>query len=112
MYLKKNSSFRYLLYVAESPKQSLVEYLYLGTFGETPKASRPIVIIYDVENLTFAAIETIPEHYSVGEITWKSDSSGIIQRSLLVSLNLFKNLMFSTFSVYTSQKFHKKVKFD
>ena len=56
----------------------MVEYLYLGSFGETPKASRPIVIIYDIENLTFAAIETIPEHYSVGEISWKSDSSGII----------------------------------
>ena len=56
----------------------MVEYLYLGSFGETPKASRPIVIIYDIENLTFAAIETIPEHYSVGEISWKYDSSGII----------------------------------
>ena len=69
---------RYIIYVAESPKQSLAEYLYLGTFGETPKASRPIVIIYDIENLTFKAIETIPEHYSVGEISWKTDSSGII----------------------------------
>ena len=77
-YSNKNNLYRYILYVAESPKQSLVEYLYLGTFGEMPKASRPIVIIYDIENLTFKPIETIPEHYTAGEISWKADSSGII----------------------------------
>lgn len=70
--------YRHILYVAESPKQSLADYLFLGTFGETPKATRPIVIIYDIETLTFKALETIPEHYSAGQIIWKPDSSGII----------------------------------
>ena len=70
---------RLLLYVAESPVNLLAKFLYLGTFGETPKgASRPIVILYDVEKVTFTPLKTIPEFYSAGEISWKSDSSGIL----------------------------------
>ena len=57
----------------------MAKYLFLGTFGETPKgASRPIVILYDIETLTFSHLKTVPEFYSVGEISWKFDSSGII----------------------------------
>jgi hypothetical protein len=70
--------FRYLLYVAESPANPLAKYLYLGTFGESPKASRPIVILYDVQNLAFSPLETIPPFYSAGDISWKPDSSGIV----------------------------------
>ena len=57
----------------------MAQYLYLGNFGETPKgASRPIVILYDIEKVTFTPLKTIPEFYSAGEISWKLDSSGIL----------------------------------
>ena len=70
---------RHLLYVAESPENPLAKFLYLGTFGETPKeATRPIVILYDVEKVTFTPLKTIPEFYSAGEISWMPDSSGIL----------------------------------
>ena len=70
---------RQLLYVAESPENPLAKFLYLGTFGETPKeATRPIVILYDVEKVTFTPLKTIPEFYSAGEISWMPDSSGIL----------------------------------
>ena len=70
---------RKLLYVAESPIKPMAQYLYLGNFGETPKgASRPIVILYDIEKVTFTPLKTIPEFYSAGEISWKLDSSGIL----------------------------------
>ena len=70
---------RHLLYVAESPGNPLAKFLYLGTFGETPKeATRPIVILYDVEKVTFTPLKTIPEFYSAGEISWMPNSSGIL----------------------------------
>ena len=70
---------RHLLYVAESPENPLAKFLYLGTFGETPKeATRPIVILYDVEKVTFTPLKTIPEFYSAGDIIWMPDSSGIL----------------------------------
>ena len=37
---------------------------------------------------------------------------GLLQRSLLIPLNSFKNMMFLTFLCIDSQKFHKKVKLD
>ena len=71
--------FRKLLYVAEGPINPLANFLYLGTFGENPRGtSRPIVILYDVEKLTFAPLKTIPEFFSAGEISWKPDSAGIL----------------------------------
>ena len=67
------------MYVAESPINPLANFLYLGTFGENPRGtSRPIVILYDVEKLTFAPLKTIPEFYSAGEISWKPDSADIL----------------------------------
>lgn len=72
-------NYRKLLYVAESAQNPLAKYLYLGSFGKLPQeATRPTVILYDVETLTFATLKTIPEFYSAGEISWKKDSSGII----------------------------------
>ena len=70
---------RHLLYVAESPENPLAKFLYLGTFGETPKeATRPIIILYDVEKVAFTPLKTIPEYYSAGEISWMPGSSGIL----------------------------------
>ena len=71
--------FRHLLFVAESPEDPIAKFLFLGNFGETPRgASRPIVILYDVEKLTFAALQTIPENFSAGEISWLPNDSGIL----------------------------------
>ena len=66
------------MYVAETPLDNLVQYLYMGTFGESSKATRPIVILYDIPELEFHIVDTIPEFYSAGNLIWRHDNSGII----------------------------------
>ncbi len=69
---------RYLMYVAESPENLLMKYLYMGTFGETSRATRPVIVIYEIATLKFEVVDTIPQFYSPGSTIWKHDSNGII----------------------------------
>ena len=67
-----------ILYSAEAPANPMAQYLYLGSYGESQRVSRPKVFLYDVEKQTILALETIPDFYSAGELSWKVDGSGII----------------------------------
>ena len=66
------------MYVAEAPVKSMAQFLYLGTFGESQRVSRPKVFFYHIENQSFHELKTIPDFYSAGELSWRSDGSGII----------------------------------
>ena len=76
--LKFSPNGKLIMYVAEAPVNSRAQFLYLGTFGESQRVSRPKVFLYNVENQTFKMLETIPDFYSAGELSWRSDSSGIV----------------------------------
>ena len=64
----------------------MAQYLYLGSYGESQRVSRPKVFIYNVEKQTFQGLETIPDFYSAGELSWKVDGSGIVAKLLSLTI--------------------------
>jgi len=78
-FFKISPDGNYVMYVAESLEDSKQKYVYQGDFGETVEfATRPIVVYYNVAKNSFETISHIPEMFSVGQISWRPDSKGII----------------------------------
>lgn len=69
----------YLMYMAEQLYELKDRYVYRGTFGSTvDHAVRPIVILYEISSLTFHTVDHVPMNYTLGQLSWKADSSGLV----------------------------------
>lgn len=65
--------------MAEKRHDKQNRFVYKGNFGETvDNAVRPIAILYEISSLSFHTLDHMPANFSVGQLSWRADSSGLV----------------------------------